>query len=588
MAIGDRSRRSPKLIEMLQGDYPEHRHPIAFTDHLHRSCLHPIACTDRALPAHAPPLPMSTLPPPTVSTPSPESPSPESPSPIAPYVPHYKPNQVLRGQGAVVVVTGWTVRQSLAKVLNPEEYAAIGQLYSPTRGISLLLRNLLANPHIRDLVILSATKEDRNAGGCERLRDFFDQGFQAGQSDTGADCWVIGAAPGSASGAIGYIDSDLPDTALNQVRQAVRYHFTTDLQGAIAAVRACNQRLATEGQAAPWAKPQFFPLKDTKPTVFPGPRYGHRIEGKTIAETWVRLIHRIKTTGTIRPTGYDGYWQELINLVAVVTAEPEDFYFPEPNYLPCDRPFIQEYISQILDDAPYREGVKYTYGQRLRSWFGRDQIEQVIAKLMGEIDAASAVMSLWDVKDHEKGGSPCLNHIWLRVVDQELSLTAVFRSNDMFSAWPANAMGLRALQQHIRDRIAADSDYDLRLGPLMTVSQSAHIYDDTWDNADRLIATQYAQLYKTQDFSDPAGNFLIELEVTDAGAEIVVTHTTSGSGEAVQTYRGKNPLRLLRQICQASPMLRPEHSGYLGMELQKAAIALKTGKIYHQDREICF
>ncbi|MGA1476473.1 MAG: DUF4346 domain-containing protein, partial [Prochlorothrix sp.] len=139
-----------------------------------------------------------------------------------------------------------------------------------------------------------------------------------------------------------------------------------------------------------------------------------------------------------------------------------------------------------------------------------------------------------------------------------------------------------------RDRIAADSDYDLRLGPLMTVSQSAHIYDDTWDNADRLIATQYAQLYKTQDFSDPAGNFLIELEVTDAGAEIVVTHTTSGSGEAVQTYRGKNPLRLLRQICQASPMLRPEHAGYLGMELQKAAIALKTGKIYHQDREICF
>jgi thymidylate synthase len=31
----------------------------------------------------------------------------------------------------------------------------------------------------------------------------------------------------------------------------------------------------------------------------------------------------------------------------------------------------------------------------MRSWFGRDQIEEVIAKLINEIDAASAVINLW-------------------------------------------------------------------------------------------------------------------------------------------------------------------------------------------------
>jgi thymidylate synthase len=73
------------------------------------------------------------------------------------YQPHYKPNQLICGHGQTAMITGWTVKQSLAKHLNPEEYAVIGNLYSPTRGISPLLRNLIANPHVRYLVILNAT-----------------------------------------------------------------------------------------------------------------------------------------------------------------------------------------------------------------------------------------------------------------------------------------------------------------------------------------------------------------------------------------------------------------------------------------------
>ncbi|MBD2306012.1 thymidylate synthase [Chroococcidiopsis sp. FACHB-1243] len=488
------------------------------------------------------------------------------------YRPSHKPNQLLYGTGQVAVVTGWTVKQAIAKHLQQSEYAVIGQLYSPTRGINLLIRNLLANPHVRFLVVLNATKEDRNSGGTKCLLDFFEHGFTAGSSDTGKHCWMI------RSSISGYIDLEVDAFALEQLRQNLVVKEVFSITEAVEQTR--NFVVVTQQQEIqPWGVPLEFPIGNVVPTVLPGTRYGHRIEGKTIAETWVKIIHRIKTTGTIRPTGYDGQWQELIDLMAIVTDEPEGFYFPEPNYLPCDRAFIQEYLSQILDDQPYREGVKYTYGQRLRSHFGRDQVEQVIQKLIGEIDAASAVMTLWDVKDHEKGGSPCLNHIWVRVVEQEISLTATLRSNDMFSAWAANAMGLRALQQHIRDEIAARSSYDLRMGPLITMSQSAHIYDDTWENVDRLIKQQYAVISKQLDYNDPCGNFLIE--VTDC--EIVVTQTTPGSGEVVACYSGKNPLKLLREICAASPSIRPDHSGYLGMELQKASECLKTGKLYNQD-----
>ncbi|MEH1835458.1 MAG: thymidylate synthase [Nostoc sp.] len=484
----------------------------------------------------------------------------------------HKSNQLIYGLGQTAVITGWTVKQAIAKHLQPEQYAVIGQLYSPTRGINLLIRNLLYNPHVRYLVVLNATKEDNNAGACQCLLDFFRDGFEEGVCDTGLRCWVI------RSPIPGYIDLQVEASALEDLRESIKYHETKSISEGISLVKSYAQQKAL----AAWGLGLRlnFLMPTVEPTILPGPRYGHRIEGKTIAETWVKIIHRIKTTGTIRPTGYDGQWQELIDLMAIITDEPADFYFPEPNYLPIDPPFLEEYVSQILDDAPSREGLKYTYGQRLRSWFERDQIDQVIQKLIGEIDAASAVMNLWDVKDHEKGGSPCLNHIWLRVVDNELSLTATLRSNDMFAAWPANAMGLRALQRHIRDEIAQLSEYDLKMGPLITISQSAHIYDDTWDNAERLITNQYAAIFNQRNYYDPSGNFVIEVD----GKEIVITHTTPGSGEVIKSYRGKNPLSLLREICATSPAIQPEHTGYLGIELQKASNCIKTCKPYIQDQ----
>jgi thymidylate synthase len=495
----------------------------------------------------------------------------EFPIPLAfQYKPLYKPDQVICGTGQVGIVTGWTIRERLARALEKQEFAVIGQLYSPTRGINLLVRNLLANPHVRYLVILNGTQEDRNAGGCQALVDFLHRGFEQGKSDTDRPCWII-RSPIKA-----YIDLEVDRGSLELLRQSIDYQIVTSIAEALAATKTYNQN----GNCQPWGEPKLFPIVEVTPHTFPGPHYGHCIEGKTIAETWVKIIHRIKTTGKIRPNRYNGQWQELIDLMAIVTEEPPNFYFPESNYLPCDRTFVKHYIDNLLEDKPEQEGIEYTYGQRLRSSFGQDQIGQVIQKLSQEIDSTRAVMTLWQVEDYDRQDNPCLNHIWLRVVDGALSLTATFRSNDMFSAWPANAMGLRALQQEIRDQIAHISAHDLAMGPLITISQSAHIYDDTWDNADRLIAEQYAKLCRDRTYEDPCGNFLIEVE----GQQILIHQTTPGSGEEVKTYRGKNPLVLIRQICDDSPSLQPAHAGYLGLELQKAATCIQNQRPYHQDQ----
>jgi thymidylate synthase len=508
----------------------------------------------------------------------------------------YKPNQLILGSGYTAICTGWTPAKSVAAKLDPSNYAVIGNLYSAPRGINFLVRNLLANPHVRYLVVMDLTQEDKNSGSVQCLKDFFDNGVYRGKNYVGKECWVIDSL------VKGYIDIDIPLEVLNQLRYSMILipNLERDID---------IKSIVKVGNLGLWAEPMVFPYNEPTSEVKPGPRYGHRIEGKTIAETWIKILQRIKTTGTIRPTGYDGKWQELIDLMAIVTDEPEDFYFPEPNYLPLDREYLKNYIPQILDDANYREGVKYTYGQRLRSWFGQDQIKAVITKLIKEIDSASAVMSLWDSgsgnaqilaehdswrghdrntivrgerksgdSDHNHGGSPCLNHIWVRVVDNELSLTATFRSNDMFSAWPANAMGLRALQQHIRDEIASQSEYDLAIGPLITISQSAHIYDDCWENVEQLINNQYQLIInkEIQSYSDPAGNFLVETD----GNNITVSQLTP-NGEFVEKWEGKNPLKLIRQIIADCPSIQPFHIGYLAREIERAS-QQKTN--YTQDR----
>nr|WP_199319664.1 thymidylate synthase [Dolichospermum sp. FACHB-1091] len=490
------------------------------------------------------------------------------------YTAQHKPNQLIYGSGQTAVITGWTVKETVYKHLKETEYAVIGQLYSPTRGINLLIRNLLLNPHVRYLVILNATKEDKNAGACQCLGDFFRYGVEASISDTGRKSWVIRSL------IPGYIDIDIDINALEKLRHSVEIQDAISISDAVEKIKFYgNKKIVTS-----WGIPLQFPMNVVESNVFPGTRYGHRIEGKTIAETWVKIIHRIKTTGTIRPTGYDGKWQELIDLMAVVTEEPDDFYFPEPNYLPIDRSFLEEYISQILDDAINQEGVKYTYGQRLRSWFGRDQIEQVIEKLAHDINSARAVMSLWDASQDHNDNPPCLNHIWVRIVDNELSLTATFRSNDMFSAWPANAMGLRALQKYIYDALINKTDHILKMGALITISQSAHIYDDCFENVANVISSQYSKIAQRKDYFDPAGSFIITIQDN----QIIVEHTTPGSGEVVNCYSGKSAHKLSQQIFTDCPGLQVSHAMYLGVELQKAEMALlmKEQLIYEQDKPL--
>lgn len=479
------------------------------------------------------------------------------------YTPIYKPNQLIMGNpdSQLVVVTGWTPRDYVAKHLNPDTYAAIGQLYNPTRGINFLVRNLLANPGIRWLVSLGVTREDTNAGAVQCLADFFTHGVTKGLSDTGRVCWVIN------SKVVGYIDFDIPLYDLEVLRIRIAHCPCDGVRDVRWMVEKLSEHPLTPVDGSPKTYPMTLPRSDTKPAS----PYGHRISGDNIADCWVKILHRIRLNGTLRPTAYGGQIQELIDLVTVVECEPMGWHFPDPNYLPVNREYMEGYLSSVLEDADNLDGAKYTYGQRLRSWFGADQIEQAIAKLKEDKDSTRVLMTLWDgTRDILSDAPPCLNTIWLRVVEGTLTLTATFRSNDMFNAWVANAMALRHLQQHIRDRV----DPAMQLGPLVTISQSAHLYDDTLEEADRIVKAHHS---KVSEYHDKVGYFIVEFS---AGV-VTVTQHHHDNGEVVDIYSGTKALPLIRRVIASNPSIQPDHAAYLGREI---GLAFERGFRYQQDK----
>ena len=504
-----------------------------------------------------------------------------------PYSPLCFGDQIHCGTGRIAIVTGWYVSNLVEKRLDKSVYAAIGNIYNWRNGIEPFVRNLLANPQVDTVLCLSATTMDLRQKPSLVLADFLrDKSPMIAGADRGGNSyWSSAHEPWITIG------SDIPLSSIARLKERIQV-LTFEGGGEDSVndlIAYCNNAASFEAQGE-LDKPELYPMPETRTETLPGPAYGVSVSGKTIWQTWLKIIHLIHKTGEIISTGNGQPWQEIVSLTATVTDEPEDLCFPEGDWFPCDREFLYGkegaggYVRQIVNDAPYEKGTKYTYGQRLRSWFGRDQVEDAISKLVKERDAASAVMSLWDpgsgancrpgreadTSDHTYGKSPCLNHVWVRIrANGMLVMTALFRSNDMYSAWPSNAMGLRCLQKHIFDRLAEEGVTDLSMGPLITTSLSAHIYETSWGEAAELVDRYYKEESR-QDYLDPVGNFTVHRDESRGGVIVVRRLEPGMEGQQVDFYESKNPLKLIREIASKAQGIQPAHMGYLGLEIARA------------------
>lgn len=476
-----------------------------------------------------------------------------------------KADQILTGTGTTLIVTGWTPKERVSQHIPTTAYAALGQLYNAATGLDVLIRNILANPYVKALVGLIAGVEDKNSGSVKCLFDFFDQGVELGQNLLNKPCWKV------CSSVPGYIDIDIELEDLELIRKNVKLYKSYSVSDLI---QICT--MIDNSDHKFWSTPKIFKDKEYESSLLPGPLYGHCMRFDTVADAWPQILKLIRSTGHIRTSQWSSKWQELISLTVVVSKEPDTFKLLSVDNFPT-KEYLEQYVNQIISDVNTSTG-DYTYGQRIHSWFNVNQVDQVVETLSKDFNSARAVINLWDVEyDFNKRNPPCLNHLWFRIVKDELILNAVFRSNDMCNAWPSNAYGLIELQKIVLNKLFEKSNLNLKRGPLITTSLSAHIYEDSWAFVDNYLTT-----YKpVKTYADPSGDFIISVE---NGSIIVVIRSMSKSGDPVKTYKHTDPLKLAYMITSDAPYLQPDHAVYIGLELQKAYNCIQLNLPYVQDK----
>lgn len=135
------------------------------------------------------------------------------------------------------------------------------------------------------------------------------------------------------------------------------------------------------------------------------------------------------------------------------------------------REFMEKYTHDLLYGS--ENDFVYTYHERLFDYNGVNQIDYIVKKLSEQKRSRRAVGITWmPEKDEGIKDVPCLQYVQCCVNPRtdKLDMYVAFRSNDMLSAFGANAYALTSLQREIAFSL------NMEIGSYTHLSWIPHIY----------------------------------------------------------------------------------------------------------------
>ncbi len=473
---------------------------------------------------------------------------------------------MLNPHGTVGVVTLWSridfVLARLAEAgadLSPESspIAVLGNLYG--EGLRYLLRNLLHNPQIDTLLVFGRDK----SGSLAYLRNF----FTLGTEPAGADVEYTCSRPDRPVRAVrvkntSHVMDDLVGLHLFSPPPEIVRIEGADREGALEAARFLAAYMPSHREGPRLA----VEVPDVALSSFPSNPRAHTVVEDAPSTAWKSLVHRLFRFGK-RVQLAKGLRIELQN-VKVVVEKPR---FEDDDVIRgCgfDPEGFRRYREDILSPlAPADQ--PYTYGNRLRSYFGLDGIDAVVEQLRLPLDDRGGYVTTWDNRIDIAGPKrPCLVSLFFRVIDGLVYLTAGFRTHNASNAWLENVYGLMAIQEYAAERSS------LGIGSIIVFSHSISLDPQYLEKA----KTVHDEVAATGAFrKDPHGYFMIAVE----GKEIVLTHCSGGN--VIGEYRSEKPERIQNQLYRDCAVSDINHALYIGRQLEKAYLCIQDGREYVQE-----
>lgn len=198
------------------------------------------------------------------------------------------------------------------------------------------------------------------------------------------------------------------------------------------------------------------------------------ISGDSCGIVWVNYMGGILQDGDEIRDGAETILEGPITILNFL-----DFKDPDP--------ILERYAKLDLLDI-YRQKIfstqivspfKYSYGERLFSHNGINQIEWLKNLLLKKRESKSASISLL-APNERSDAVPCLVNLMCKIRKEKLLLTCIFRSQNAFKSY-ANYLALRELQEKIAKNLGVEP------GPLISFINSPHIYENDYPFAADII-----------------------------------------------------------------------------------------------------
>jgi len=457
--------------------------------------------------------------------------------------------------GDIGLCTLWTPVSRFSPHLDLPRINIIGPLRTRT-GLGWLLRGLYLTPAIRNLVICGS---DLSMTG-----------------DALLSLWEEGITEDNTLPRLGWrLHPEMDREAVDVLRAYVKVHDWR-AKSLEEVAREINDIPHLPQEMAPRS---FPPVVTPEQNTFPSRKTSFPIFSEDVGDGWLQLLNLTMRCGIVKQTREGNRLAEVLNVMVTIDLTGEEETLP-----PCfdfGSEELESYYRYFVSPSP-PEDVYYTYGQRLQDWTWShheanrmervNQLERTIDRLkrFGDTETGGTMVLLGPTDLDGLDHAPGVVSVTFNIVDGRLYGTYFIQSDDIYNAWPLNALSLVRLQREVSRRTGVPVD------SATFISQSAHVYDRDWGKAWAKLDEWFKRPLPLQ--PDCSGLFFFGVQDDMARALLV----SPEADMVLWEHESSDPEELVRYIVDTMPWLAAQHIRYLGQEAARLGRALSEGVDYEQ------